>query len=300
MKTTRKTLVALALGLASLPAYALDQDYWRNQMNDPIFWALIIVGAFLLMALAAVNKALNTIRDITNPRKADEAAPAAAPATSGLLKALTDAVPVEREAEIMTDHEYDGIKELDNNLPPWWVWGFAFTIFWSVWYLADYHVLKSSPLQEQEFQNEMAEAKASVEAYLATAADLVDENTVVALTDAPALAAGNKIFQANCAACHAADGGGTVGPNLTDVYWKHGGSVNDIFKTIKYGVLDKGMISWKEALSPLQMQQVTSYILSLQGTTPASPKAPEGEEYKPAAAEATPAADTTAAAPAQP
>jgi cytochrome c oxidase cbb3-type subunit 3 len=139
-----------------------------------------------------------------------------------------------------------------------------------------------------------------VEAYLATTADLVDENTVVALTEAPALEAGNKIFQANCAACHAADGGGTVGPNLTDVYWKHGGSVNDIFKTIKYGVLDKGMISWKDALSPLQMQQVTSYILSLQGTTPASPKAPEGEEYKPAAAASTPASDTTAAAPAQP
>ena len=300
MKTLRTTAAVLLIGLLPLSAQAQAADYWQKQIQDPMFWALVIVGAFLLMALAAVNKALNTIRDITNPKAAEERA--AAPArTSSIMQALTDAVPVEREAEVMTDHEYDGIKELDNNLPPWWVWGFAFTVFWGIYYLMDYHVLKTSPLSGEEYAIEMANAKASIDAYLATAADLVDENTVVALTDEAGLAAGNKIFQANCAACHMADGGGSVGPNLTDAYWKHGGSINDVFKVIKNGVVEKGMISWKEQLSPSQMQQVASYILSLQGTTPANPKAPEGDLYTaPAAGEAAPADSTATEAPAEP
>ena len=296
MKTLRTTAAVLLVGLLPLPAHAQAADYWQKQIQDPMFWALVIVGAFLLMALAAVNKALNTIRDITNPKAAEERAQAPA-VTSSIMQALTDAVPVEREAEVMTDHEYDGIKELDNNLPPWWVWGFAFTIFWGIYYLMDYHVLKTSPLSGEEYAQEMAAAKASIDAYLATAADLVDENTVVALTDDAGLTAGNKIFQANCAACHMADGGGSVGPNLTDAYWKHGGSINDVFKVIKNGVVEKGMISWKEQLSPSQMQQVASYILSLQGTTPTNPKAPEGDLYTPAA---TPVASDSTAAPEAP
>jgi cytochrome c oxidase cbb3-type subunit 3 len=132
---------------------------------------------------------------------------------------------------------------------------------------------------------------------LASEANNVDENSVVALDDASALADGKKTFDANCASCHLADGGGSVGPNLTDAYWIHGGGIKNVFTTIKYGVLDKGMISWQETLSPVQMQNVASYILTLQGTTPATPKAPQGTLYDPAAEAAVATGDTTAAQP---
>ncbi|MFM6999284.1 MAG: cbb3-type cytochrome c oxidase N-terminal domain-containing protein [Bacteroidota bacterium] len=211
-------------------------------------------------------------------------------------KALWASVPVEQERDIMLDHDYDGIKELDNKLPPWWVWGFYVTIAWGIGYLGYFHVM-SGPRQVDEFKTELAEKAAIKEAYLATNAMSVDENSVTLLTDEAALSAGRKIFIDNCASCHAADGGGLVGPNFTDQYWIHGGGIADVFGVIKYGVLEKGMISWQETLNPVQMQQVASYVLSLQGTAPAAPKEPQGNLWT--APDATPA-DTAAAALATP
>lgn len=199
-----------------------------------------------------------------------------------LWQKLQDSKPIEEEGEIELDHDYDGIKELDNNLPPWWLYGFYLSIIFAVVYLARYHVFQSAPLQIEEYEMAMAEGEKQKAEYLLTAADLVDESSVVLLTDASKIQEGATIFAANCVACHAADGGGTVGPNLTDEYWLHGGSVKDIFTTIKYGVPDKGMISWESLLGPAKMQAVASYILSLQGTTPAAPKEPQGEKYTPA------------------
>jgi cytochrome c oxidase cbb3-type subunit 3 len=207
-------------------------------------------------------------------------------------KTLWNSVPVEQERDIMLDHDYDGIKELDNKLPPWWVWGFYFTIAWGIGYLAYYHLATSDARQVDEFKADMAEKAEIKAAYLAANAMSVDENSVVMLTDDAALSAGKKIFTDNCASCHAADGGGLVGPNFTDEYWIHGGGIADVFGVIKYGVLDKGMISWQETLNPMQMQQVASYVLSLQGTTPAAPKEPQGTLWT--APEAQEAADTTA------
>jgi cytochrome c oxidase cbb3-type subunit 3 len=155
------------------------------------------------------------------------------------------------------------------------------------------HVTSDKLNTAAEFEKEMATAKSEVDAYLATSASAVDENTVVALTDGPALDAGAKIFATNCAACHLADGGGSVGPNLTDEYWIHGGGITNVFTTVKYGVPAKGMIAWKDQLSPVQIQQVASYILTLKGTTPATPKAPEGDLWK---GDATPTDGTTAPA----
>lgn len=197
------------------------------------------------------------------------------------MHVLTDAVPIEREHEVMTDHEYDGIRELDNNLPPWWVWMFYLTIVFAFVYLIYYHVLPYGMSQEEQYVAEVEQAEADRQAYLAKAKNLVDENTVEFLSDASDLKAGRAIFTELCQQCHAADGGGGVGPNLTDQYWIHGGSIQDLFKTVKYGVPTKGMISWESQLRPVQMAQVASYIKTLEGTTPANPKEPQGDLYIP-------------------
>jgi cytochrome c oxidase cbb3-type subunit 3 len=193
---------------------------------------------------------------------------------------LTDAVPLEREEEVMTDHEYDGIRELDNNLPPWWKAMFYACIVFSVFYMAAYHVFDWAPLQDEEYEQEVLAAKMEVEAYLAEKGGAIDETNVELLTDEAALAEGAKIYGASCGACHGAELQGGVGPNLTDVYWLHGGDVKDVFKTIKKGVPQKGMISWEAQLSPEQIQQVTSFIISKEGSNPANAKEPQGEEFK--------------------
>lgn len=199
--------------------------------------------------------------------------------------------PIREEADIDMGHDYDGIRELDNRLPPWWLWGFYSCIIVSAIYLWRFHVSHTGPSSVQELQMAMQHAEEQRTIYLAKAKNNVDENSVTRLTEAPDIEAGKKAFITMCAACHAADGGGGVGPNLTDDYWLHGGSVKDIFKTITYGWPDKGMKSWKDDYSPLQIQQITSYVMSLHGTKPATPKEPQGDIYK-----ATGAAVTDSAA----
>lgn len=211
-----------------------------------------------------------------------------------IWKKMQDAKPIEKESEIEMDHNYDGIRELDNNLPPWWLWGFYLSIAFAIIYLVRFHVLKSAPLSAQEYEQQMKEAAIQKAEYLKNAAAMVDENTVTQLTDEPALDEGAQIFSANCAVCHGPDGGGAVGPNLTDKYWLHGGDIKDVFSTIKYGVPSKGMLTWKDQLNPSQIQKVASYVLSLQGTTPANPKDPQGELYEPKAKDSAPEAGSPA------
>jgi cytochrome c oxidase cbb3-type subunit 3 len=187
--------------------------------------------------------------------------------------------PIKEEAEIDLGHDYDGIRELDNRLPGWWVYGFAFTIVFAMSYLWRYHVAQSAPLSHEELTISLEKAAIEKEEYLKKSANSVDENTVKLLTDEDNLAAGKKIFTTTCAACHAADGGGIVGPNLTDDYWLHGGTIKDIFKTIKYGWPEKGMKSWKDDYSPIQIAQLTSYVKSLHGTKPSIAKEPQGTLY---------------------
>ncbi|GAB4409785.1 MAG: hypothetical protein OHK0039_13660 [Bacteroidia bacterium] len=214
---------------------------------------------------------------------------------SFLKQKLTDAVPVEKENTIDMGHNYDGIRELDNNLPPWWKWGFYFTIGYAAIYLLVFHVFGDWS-SKQEYDAEIAEAAAQKEVYLSKVANLVDESNVVVLADAAELAAGKEIYVNRCLVCHGDMGQGGVGPNLTDAYWLHGGSVKDIFSTIKYGVPTKGMQAWQAELKPQQMQQVSSYILTMQGTNPPNAKEPQGELYQPEeAAPAAPAADDTTA-----
>lgn len=209
-------------------------------------------------------------------------------------KLFTKAIPLEKEADHLLDHDYDGIQELDNSLPPWWKYGFYITIGVAVFYLLRFHVWNSGPTPEQEYQKEMAVAAKQIEEYRKKAGDMVDEKTVT-MADAKGISEGQKIFQSNCFACHGAKGEGGVGPNLTDGYWLHGGTLNDVFKTIKYGVPDKGMQAWEKTYSPSQIKALASYIKSLAGTNPPNAKAPQGDPFdeKKTDPKAAPADSTT-------
>ncbi|MEP7254461.1 MAG: cbb3-type cytochrome c oxidase N-terminal domain-containing protein [Ferruginibacter sp.] len=203
---------------------------------------------------------------------------------TGLDKKLfTKAVAVEKEADIMLDHNYDGIRELDNALPPWWKYGFYITIVIAFIYLLNFHVLGLGKNPTEEYNIEMENARIEKEIYDANNKDKVDENNVP-MADASGIQAGQQMFEANCVACHVKGAGGSqnpvsVGPNLTDDYWLHKGSLNDIYNTIKNGYLDKGMQSWSSKFNPKEISQLASYIKSLKGTNPPNAKLPQGEIY---------------------
>ncbi len=192
---------------------------------------------------------------------------------------FTQAAPIEKESDILLDHDYDGIKELDNALPPWWKFGFYITIGVACIYLLKYEVWETGPNPTQEYVAEMNTAKADVEAYVASLKNNVDEKSVI-MSDAAGIAAGQVSFSKTCVACHGTKGEGGVGPNLTDDYWIHGGAITDLFKTVKYGYPDKGMQSWQTTFSPVQIQELVSYIKTLKGTHPPNAKAPQGDLYK--------------------
>ncbi|WP_147677583.1 cbb3-type cytochrome c oxidase N-terminal domain-containing protein [Algibacter pacificus] len=272
-------------------------EYFVDSGEKPAFMVYTAVQLFLilvlliLIAIEAVLGALETIM----LQKLDEEAKARFLAEQELgykftwiketYTKLLGQKPIEQESEIILDHNYDGIKELDNNLPPWWVYAFYISIVFAAVYLLKYQVF-NGPTQLDELETEIAEAKIAIEEYKKTAKDLVDFNTVTLLTDAGDLKAGKTIFETNCVACHMADGGGGIGPNLTDKYWILGGDIKHVFKTVSEGGRSgKGMIAWKAQLKPAQIAQVSSYVLSLQGTTPANPKEPQGDLWEAEASE---------------
>jgi len=206
---------------------------------------------------------------------------------AAIMKRMTKAIPLDREAEVATDHNYDGIIELDNSLPPWWVYMFYGTIIFAFTYMI-YFTYFDGPTQQMEYDTEVAQTIQKKNEFLKKTAALVDETSVLILTDATALAKGKSSYITKCAACHGMNGEGLVGPNLTDDYWIHGGSIKDIFKTIKYGWPEKGMISWESQITPMEMQQISSFIITMKGTNPANSKAPQGTIYvEPAAIDTT-------------
>ena len=260
-----------ATGLTTTLVTVQALMWWMIAINVILF--AIIVGQ--LSVVRGMARTLSGKEEV-DTRMADEGPTFA----DTVLQRLTRSVKVEQEKDLLMHHEYDGIRELDNVLPPWWLWLFYGTVIWSVVFLLNVHVFDIWPTQEEEYRQEMAQAKAEVDAYLAQFAGMVDETNVTALTDAAAIAGGRATFDAYCKACHGGAGEGGVGPNLTDDHWIHGGGVQNVFKTIKYGVPEKGMIAWKAQLKPAEMQAVTSYILTLHGTDPPNAKAPEGELWK--------------------
>ena len=255
-----------------------------------LYWGLATVILFLLFFLVRVSSQLKTgegqeARKLTFRewwRQMDR-------------RLFTKAVDIEHEKDVLLDHDYDGIKELDNALPPWWKYGFYATLVLAVFYILHFHVWGTGPNPEQEYNREMKVAAAQVEEYRKKAGENVDEKSVT-MADAAGIAAGKKIFESKCFMCHGQNGEGGVGPNLTDDYWIHGGSINDVFKTIKYGVLDKGMQSWQAALSPSEIKNISSYVKSLKGTRPANAKAPQGDLYQEGGAAPAPVKDSAATA----
>lgn len=255
-------------------------------LKYPMVSLFLFVFLFLLIAIEIVGAAADNItyQILTDEQKQKIADKPYVPLTQrewykNLIKKLTDTEPVEDEASLLLHHDYDGIKELDNNLPPWWTYLFYGTIVFAVIYLVRFEIM-GADTQEDELRKEIAQAEIDIAEYKKTAPDLMDEKTVTLLTDAEALAAGKTIFQNNCAACHRADGGGQIGPNLTDPEWILGGGIKEIFHTINNGGRDgKGMVAWRGTIKPTEIQQVASYIISLKGSNPKDPKAPEGEVW---------------------
>ena len=288
-------LAFLLLNPLSASAQDAATDAPLIVLTDELYWLMWCVLGFLggvVMAMHMLFKRL--YRELHGEE--------ASAANDTIMHALTDAVPIDEEGEIMLDHNYDGIRELDNSLPPWWKYGFYISIVFAVIYLYRFHVSESAPLSAEEYTIAMAEAQEEVDAFLASQANRVDENSVVALTDASRLAKGQEVFKANCVACHGEAGQGLngLGPNFTDEYWLHGGGIKNVFSTIKYGVPQKGMISWQDQLSPSQMQDVASYILTLQGTNPPNAREPQGEIWvEPAEGDSAtaPAVDSTTVMP---
>ncbi|WP_347374958.1 cbb3-type cytochrome c oxidase N-terminal domain-containing protein [Aequorivita sp. Q41] len=193
---------------------------------------------------------------------------------------MLGAKPIESEQEIVLDHNYDGIRELDNNLPPWWTYLFYITIVFGVAYFVYYEVF-DGPNQIDEYKVEVAIAKEEIAEYKKNNQDLIDAETVELLTEPSDIAAGKTIFSENCVACHKESGGGGIGPNLTDDNWILGGGIKNVFHTISEGGrAGKGMIPWKSDLKPGEIAQVASYVLSLYGTNPPDGKDPEGDIWK--------------------
>ncbi|GAA4817233.1 cbb3-type cytochrome c oxidase N-terminal domain-containing protein [Litoribaculum gwangyangense] len=266
-----------------LTEYIIDSGEKPAFIEYPVVSLFLLLVLLILIAIEAIIGALENVMLL----KLDEEAKARFLAEkessfkltwlSNIYKKLVGAKPIEEEGDIILDHNYDGIKELDNNLPPWWLYGFYATIIFGAIYMLRFHVFHGEN-QFDELETELADARMAIEEYKKTAKNLVDVNTVTQLTEASDLNAGKTIFETNCVACHMADGGGGIGPNLTDPYWILGGDIKNVFKTISEGGRSgKGMISWKQQLKPLEMAQVASYVLTFQGTTPANPKAPEGD-----------------------
>ena len=244
--------------------------------------AVLLLGCWAIFDLSFKLMALQQARLLGEPTSTAPA-PTRRPSLTHKLRQLydrlTDAVPVRAETAIVLDHEYDGVRELDNNLPPWWKGLFVVTVAFAPVYLYVNQFAYFSQSSAEAYEAEMTLAEAKVKAYLATQENAVDESNVELLVEATALGQGQALFTAKCAPCHGKAAEGGIGPNLTDDYWIHGGDIKDVFRTIKHGVPEKGMIPWKNELRPRAMQELASYILSLQGTNPPNGKEPEGERY---------------------
>ncbi len=266
--------------------YFIDSGDKPAFVEYPMVALFLGVFLFLLIAIEIVVSAVDkvTYHLLTDEQKKQLEEAQSLPFTEGafyqgIMKKLTRSKDLEEEHDVMLNHDYDGIRELDNVLPPWWVNLFYATIIFAFIYLVRFHILNEYD-QASEFETEMAVAKAEVEKYKLTAPDLMDKEKVTLLTDATALAEGKKIYETNCIACHRPDGGGAIGPNLTDEHWILGGGIKNVFNTIMEGGREgKGMVPWKATIKPSDIQKVASYVLSLQGTNPKDAKAPEGDVW---------------------
>jgi cytochrome c oxidase cbb3-type subunit 3 len=264
--------------------FALVKSFmtYKNPLNfyeNPLVWFSLIGFVAVIILKEVVNFiATSKAKELQNEK--DGIIPAVPKDwVKELLKSWTKSKAIEEEQEIILDHNYDGIKELDNALPPWWVYMFYATIVFAVVYLVRFQVMDGDT-PAMEYEKAVAQARLEINKFKSTAPDLITAENVILLTDDSDLKRGRAIFNINCASCHLTDGGGSIGPNLTDEYWILGGGIKNVFTTISNGGRSgKGMIAWNKTLKPADMAKVSSYVLSLQGTTPAKAKEAQGEKW---------------------
>ena len=279
MKINKKFLIKIFLTAAAVIlqtgfVFAQEAATAEEGVMGPTYYKIIGILFFLLI-LAIIFAFLYFGTEEIREEKKAAAEPAKVTLWARFRQAMTKATPVEKEDEILMEDDYDGIRELDNKIPPWFNYLFYATIIFAIYYMFNYEVFSAGKSQVDEYNAEM-EAAAMQRAQLEAAGAFVTEENVTMLTDMGDLEAGKEIFKVNCVPCHGPDAGGIVGPNLTDKYWIHGGGIKNVFRIVKYGVPAKGMLSWQTQLNPKQMQEVSSYVLSLEGTKPANPKEPQG------------------------
>jgi cytochrome c oxidase cbb3-type subunit 3 len=270
----------------------VQQSFWSDPLHHPLLpYYIVMTFVFVVIVLIAwvafyLMKVLKMFTTLAERQKKKRLGVPYVPSLSWWQKfsdSVNAAVPVEAEKSIELDHSYDGIKELDNHLPPWWKGLFYGTIAFAVGYLVIFHMIDSLPLQQQEYENELTNAEESVRAFRASQPQAeIDENALIFKADAAIIEKGKSVFMSNnCGACHRNDGGGnTIGPNLTDSYWLHGGEIKNIFHTIKNGVVEKGMPAWGKAMSAQDVRNVAFFVMSLEGTNPPNAKPPQGEIFK--------------------
>lgn len=277
-------IIALLFMLTTSNASALSFNHQADswvQITNTELWIMALINITLLgIAFRMFISLKNVLREVSS----DKVIEASEKEVKNITQILTDTVAVEDEASILLDHDYDGIQELDNNLPPWWKWGFYISIVFAFVYLGYFHVFGAGDLQGEAYEKEMQLAEEQIKAYLEKAAMNIDESNVQRLTDAATLDAGAQVFKANCVTCHLENGSGKIGPNLTDKYWLYGNDITSVFSTIKHGT-SKGMPEHESKLNPAQLQNVANFVLSLNY---AEGKQPEGDLYE-ETAEAKPA-----------
>lgn len=279
-----RCIAFLLILFIQIPAFAQDTKPVAAPMSQESFMMMVLLIAVIIVAILVLIVSIQMLSvmqavlfEKENPKEARESI--FMQYWKQLDRKWTNAVPLEKEHTMLLDHNYDGIRELNNHLPPWWVYLFYITIIFAVVYLFNYHVFNLQPLPSKEYALEMETAAKEVALYKKMFANNIDETNVKITTETAELAAGREVFLKECKACHGEKGEGGTGPNLTDEFWIHGGDIKNIFKTIKVGVQEKGMIPWEKKLKPDVMRNVSSYILTLQGTNPPNAKAPQGEKF---------------------
>lgn len=279
-----KKAVLTVLGLLIVPAAFAQGPATASYTNVVLYTVLFILGCLILILTIVMVQVVILYQKITTQSLPAEVQAESTPLFSPgwWQKFLGFSTPLNKEEKILlAGHEYDGIHELDNRMPPWLQFMFVGTVAFAIAYGLYYHAFGFGDLQMQELEKELAMADIQKKAYIEKMGAGINEENVALLTEGALIKEGGVIFTEKCTACHAADGGGGVGPNLTDDYWLHGGDIKEVFKVIKYGVPEKGMISWEKQLPPQEMQKVASYILAeLHGNKPMAPKAPQGELYQ--------------------
>lgn len=274
----KKTILSLLLlGCIALPASAQETTEKVRAVTELDLILYVVLGALIFIIVQLAILLASAINLLNKTAHASNREPNHVFSAHWWKKFRGISVALQDEKQILIDgHDYDGIQELDNRMPPWLQFLFYSTVFFAVVYSA-YYFGGLGDLQIAELDKEIATAEAEKKAYMEKVGASMDENSVTLLTDKAGVDAGMKIFQEKCTACHGTEGGGSVGPNLTDAYWLHGGGIHNVFKVIKYGVPEKGMISWEKQLSPTDIQKVASFVLSIKGTKPANAKEPQGE-----------------------